>query len=65
MCFGSDKFGEKENIPAFSENTIWELTAQLLEKRTLDIIQFAYMQNLWEKTKKFQDVSNSDFAPIL
>ncbi len=54
LCFGSDKFGERTNIPKHSENTIWELTVQLLEMCNLNIIKHI-----------FQDVSNSDFGPIL
>jgi len=64
LCSGSGKFGEKENITAFSENTIWEITAQLLEKCTLDILHFALWEKFVGKKKKNQDVSNSDFAPI-
>ncbi len=63
--FGSDKFGERTNIPKLSENTIWELTAQYPDMCTLDIIQFAYIQFFWKNSIFFQDVSNSEFGPIL
>ncbi len=43
MRFASDKFEQRTNIPKLSENTKWELTAQILEMCTLDIMQFTYI----------------------
>ncbi len=48
---------------------IWELTAQLLEMCTLDIIKCSYIHkkketHIWKK-KKNPSISNVDFGPVL